>query len=109
MPELPTDRNEEESLHPMVWAIVATHQRQRPELYSGMHLEKRIQELAIVIGEMIACAGHGIQRPESETDEYVSSLLAIATGQVSQAVFLHLRRLRTGAALPDHRGGRKPS
>ena len=109
MPELPTDQNEEESLHPMVWAIVVSHQRHRPDLYSGVHLEKRLQELAIVIGEMIACAGYGSQRPEKEADEYVSSLLAIATGHVSQAVFLHLRRLRTAAALPDQQGGHKRS
>ena len=108
MPELPTDRNEEESLHPMVWAIVATHQRQRPELYSGMHLEKRIQELAIVIGEMIACAGHGIQRPESETDEYVGRLLRDRDRPGIAGSLSAPTSTETGVVLP-HRGGRKPS
>ena len=36
MSELQTD-HDEESLHPMVWAIVVTHQRQRPDLYAGVH------------------------------------------------------------------------
>jgi hypothetical protein len=107
MSELQTGRDEE-SLHPMVWAIVVTHQRQRPDLYAGVHLENRIRELGIVIGEMIACDAYGSQRPENETAEYASSLAAIATGQVTQALLLHLHRLRTGGDLPGQ-GGRKPS
>lgn len=110
MPE-PTNKNDD-SLEPMVWYVVVAHQRQRPDLYSGVPLSTRICEMGSVIGKMIACEAVGSHRPQNETAKRAIELAAIAAGQVMHEVLRHLDQLRAGAAPPDYsdyyRGG-KPS
>lgn len=109
MPELPDDQNED-SLYRVVWSIVTAHRQERPELYCEQQLDLRLRELGIVIGELIGYEVFGSQRPEMETAKRAGNLAAIATGQVTQAVLLHLHRLRLGAGLFDRDpGDRKPS